>query len=254
MKVHVYSNDDGEGVVSMSGMELRDFLSLYGDPINPMEAAPRSYATDKIENLRAYDITSGTFAVARLPGFRGDVVYSPGTGVFELSETGVVSSAFPKVAVLTSGRVRAGSFLIYGDIPAVSWSKITSGKPTTLAGYGITDGVSKTNDTVTNDVRLYTSPRTDNEAATVGYVNESINNAPGLLVGQIVRNMGENAPAGTLECNGEFVRKDMYPFLYEVTGDRFLGTDDPIVDHFKLPDMSIVGTPDGDFGKYYIKH
>lgn len=29
------------------------------------------------------------------------------------------------------------------DIPDLDWSKITSGKPTTLAGYGITDGVTK---------------------------------------------------------------------------------------------------------------
>ena len=32
--------------------------------------------------------------------------------------------------------------LLAGDIPALPWSQITSGKPTTLSGYGITDGVS----------------------------------------------------------------------------------------------------------------
>lgn len=31
--------------------------------------------------------------------------------------------------------------LISGDIPNLDWSKITTGKPTTLAGYGITDAV-----------------------------------------------------------------------------------------------------------------
>jgi hypothetical protein len=31
--------------------------------------------------------------------------------------------------------------LVSTDIPALSWSKITTGLPTTLAGYGITDGV-----------------------------------------------------------------------------------------------------------------
>lgn len=33
--------------------------------------------------------------------------------------------------------------LMTGDIPDLPWSKITTGKPTTLAGYGITDGVNK---------------------------------------------------------------------------------------------------------------
>ena len=36
---------------------------------------------------------------------------------------------------LTSGTVAAAR------IPSLDWSKITTGKPTTLAGYGITDGL-----------------------------------------------------------------------------------------------------------------
>lgn len=38
--------------------------------------------------------------------------------------------------------VKAGT-LVAGDIPNLSWSKITSGIPTTIAGYGITDAVIK---------------------------------------------------------------------------------------------------------------
>lgn len=33
--------------------------------------------------------------------------------------------------------------LVAADIPNLDWSKITSGKPTTLSGYGITDGITK---------------------------------------------------------------------------------------------------------------
>ena len=34
--------------------------------------------------------------------------------------------------------------LVSADVPNLDWSKITSGKPTTLAGYGITDAATAT--------------------------------------------------------------------------------------------------------------
>lgn len=42
------------------------------------------------------------------------------------------------------GRVTSGTNLSATDIPNLDWSKITTGKPTTLAGYGITDAVTLT--------------------------------------------------------------------------------------------------------------
>ena len=42
--------------------------------------------------------------------------------------------------------------LVAADIPNLDWSKITSGKPTTLSGYGITDAVNTTdNQTISGD-------------------------------------------------------------------------------------------------------
>lgn len=58
-----------------------------------------------------------------------------------LSTSGVSAGTYTKVTVDTYGRVTSGSTLSATDIPDLDWSKITSGKPTTLAGYGITDGV-----------------------------------------------------------------------------------------------------------------
>ncbi len=57
-------------------------------------------------------------------------------------DAGIVSAGtYTKVTTDTYGRVVAGSTLTVADIPALPWSKITSGKPTTLAGYGIADGL-----------------------------------------------------------------------------------------------------------------
>ena len=48
---------------------------------------------------------------------------------------------YAKVTVDKYGRVTAGGVLAAEDIPDLDWGKIASGKPTTLQGYGITDGV-----------------------------------------------------------------------------------------------------------------
>lgn len=58
-----------------------------------------------------------------------------------LGTSGVSAGTYTKVTVDTYGRVTSGSTLSAPDIPNLDWSKITSGKPTTLEGYGITDGV-----------------------------------------------------------------------------------------------------------------
>lgn len=58
-----------------------------------------------------------------------------------LAASGVTAGTYPKVTVDKYGRITAGSSLVVDDIPNLPWSKITSGKPTTLTGYGITDGV-----------------------------------------------------------------------------------------------------------------
>lgn len=51
------------------------------------------------------------------------------------------AGTYPKVSVNAKGQVTSGSALLASDIPGLDWAKITTGKPNTLAGYGITDAL-----------------------------------------------------------------------------------------------------------------
>lgn len=59
-------------------------------------------------------------------------------------KSGFPKGTYTKVQIDDYGRVVSGSTLSASDIPNLSWSKITTGKPTTLSGYGITDAYTKT--------------------------------------------------------------------------------------------------------------
>lgn len=81
-----------------------------------------------------------------------------------LATSGVTAGTYTKVTVDTYGRVTSGDTLLDTDIPNLDWSKITTGKPTTLAGYGITDGVNSI--TVTGDGNAITTVSISNHLLT----------------------------------------------------------------------------------------
>jgi hypothetical protein len=64
-----------------------------------------------------------------------------------LTTTGVANGTYTKVGVDTKGRITSGGSLILSDLPNLPWSKITSGIPSTISGYGITDAVTNAGDT-----------------------------------------------------------------------------------------------------------
>ena len=89
----------------------------------------------------------GAVSTRTVTGTAGNVTVTNGDGVagnptLNLAVTGVTAGEFTKVTVDTFGRISSATNLIRADIPALDWSIITTGKPTTLAGYGITDAAS----------------------------------------------------------------------------------------------------------------
>ncbi|MDG0815494.1 tail fiber domain-containing protein [Bdellovibrio svalbardensis] len=90
--------------------------------------------------LLASDL-NGAIPAANLPAFSGDVTSSAGSTTLTLADVGTAGTYY-KVTTDAKGRVNSGvASLIATDIPSLDWTKITTGKPTTLSGYGITDSL-----------------------------------------------------------------------------------------------------------------
>ena len=104
-------------------------------------------ATDKTkldgiaENANNY--TLPTASSTTKGGIKVGTTLSISSEVLDL-KSGFPSGTYTKVQTDSYGRVVSGSTLSASDIPNLSWSKITTGKPTTISGYGITDAYTKT--------------------------------------------------------------------------------------------------------------
>lgn len=146
--VDVLANDTGDGVdgavagkalvfdgthwkaadAGLNESQLSAFLSL--NRYLTQTAADGRYVTSARKVIAGTGLSGGG-------SLTSDVTLSLGT-------SGVVAGTYTKVMVDVYGRVTSGTSLSATDIPSLDWSKITTGKPTTLAGYGITDAYSKT--------------------------------------------------------------------------------------------------------------
>lgn len=102
--------------------------------------------SNKVDKVSGKELSSNDFTDALLTKLNGiesganKYTHPTATATAINSADGKVLSA---ITINSLGHVTSVSSktLSASDIPSLSWSKITSGKPTTLAGYGITDGV-----------------------------------------------------------------------------------------------------------------
>lgn len=193
-------------------------LYLTGDPTQEPQAVPKQYVDYIVNNIPASKVDTGTLAVARLPAFTGDVTSVAGTGNLTLTNTGVTPGTWQRYVVDTKGRVTAGSNLLVTDVPDLDWSKITTGKPTTLAGYGITNGFAKTGGVLTGYLSDQTYPSQPLHASNKDYVDNWFTGSSSELTGSVVKMATEVTPVGFLRCNGSVVSKTQYSALNQIIG------------------------------------
>lgn len=210
-----------DGGFTSGGGTMTGPLILSGQPTKELEAATKQYADTKTASFDASKFTAGTLQTGRLPAFTGDVVSSTGTNSLSLAPTGVGAGVYSKVTVNAKGLITAGAGLTESDIPDLDWAKVTSGKPTTLVGYGITDAVTKAGGTITGMLTLHADPTSSTHLATKQYVDNSAGGASALKTGDIITKLTATTPTGFLRCNGAQVSKTAYAALYAVVGDTF---------------------------------
>ena len=200
-------------------IEFTGPLILSGDPTEGVDAATKQYVDNRFLSLSASDLKSGILPIGRLPAFSGDLTNVAGSNVFTLNPTGVTSGTYRKVTVDAKGRVIGSSALGASDIPPLDWTKITKNKPTTLAGYGITDGINLTGDTIVGTLKSNATPTAAMHAVTRGYIETAASGAGGLVSpGVIIGFPTTTTPSGYLRCNGGEVSKTTYAALYGVMG------------------------------------
>lgn len=206
----------------MAFIQLTSPLILAGDPTLPNHPATKQYVDAKANNINAAGFTAGTLNVLRLPELTGDVTMIAGSGNLVLSSTGVAPGTYPKVTLNAQGRVTAGSALTAADMPNMSWNKITSGLPTSLAGYGISNVIGLTGGVITGMLSSTATPTNALHLVTKQYVDANIQaSGDSLATGDVVRKGYTTTPSGFLRCNGSKVNKTTYAALYAVLGDRY---------------------------------
>ena len=253
MKVKTYKSGGhaaNNGTVSVNSMTLEGPIETRGSVTDINHAVTVGYVDEVISNLSATDIRSGIVSASRLPGVTGDILIPPNSSTVTLSPSGVIAGNYSKVTVDSKGRVIQGLTLTESDIPNLSWNKITTGKPTTLDGYGITDGLSTNGDIITGNITLVDHPEEQEEISTVGYVDSKLLNdgISDIDTGVILLGSTSSSIDGFLKCNGGIVSIEMYPDLYDVILDTFNDGSVPN-GSFALPNFSepISGI------SYYIK-
>ncbi|PIF51508.1 tail-collar fiber protein [Pseudomonas sp. 29] len=113
----------GANPATLAGFGITDALGINATAV----------AARKLETARSIAISGAASGSTSFDGSANANIS------LALADSGVSAGTYTKIAVNAKGLATSGGNLIASDVPALDWSKISSGKPNTLAGYGIVD-------------------------------------------------------------------------------------------------------------------
>ncbi|MCD4502053.1 tail fiber protein [Chromobacterium vaccinii] len=161
-----------------------------------------AYLKDQVEQLASGKQPAGNAAklsAARKIEATGDgnwnVVFDGSKDVsvvMTLRDSGVTPGDYGIVTVDAKGRVTKARQMSGDDVPAHDWGKVVSGKPTTLAGYGIVDAAGKDQDGRVwgSAFRAKKGDSIGSDASTTGYAFESDGDTGLFAIGGAGSNLG----------------------------------------------------------------
>lgn len=205
--------------ISEAGGEATGPVFLDQNPAVNSQASTKQYVDSLAENIDAGSFVEGTINGGRIPNFTGDLTKAAGSNEVFITPTGIAPGNFTRVTVNSKGQVTAGTVLTEADLPDLDWDKFADNAPTSLAGYGITDGLNKNNPVMSGTLKVNGPFVNSDDVINKQYVDQNLVSRG--RVGEIEFKLTETPPGGYLRCNGGEVAKVTYPALYAVIGDTF---------------------------------
>ncbi|MDD2819525.1 MAG: kelch repeat-containing protein [Candidatus Nanopelagicales bacterium] len=230
MKLTIYDNDLAYGglMIDAQGF-IRDRIFLSAEGNAGLSAVTKSYVDTKALNLSASALVTDYVPAGNAPFYTGAVTFEHDDGYaqyYNLPTNGVTPGWYTKFVLDDYGRVSQGLFLEASDIPSAGWSDVSE-KPTTAAGFGVTDGLLTSGGTLGGPITVAADPVTPDEVATKGYVDTTLSGGPaveGLPIGSIVLTDTWDS-AKFIQCNGGVLPIDGYGGifrpLYDVIGHAY---------------------------------
>jgi trimeric autotransporter adhesin len=147
------SSLSGYGITDGISTSLSSTRILVGNSSNLATAVAlsgdASLSSSGVLTLANSGVSASTYKMVTVDT-KGRVTYGynpttlSGFGITDAvtANSSITPGTAAKITYDSKGLVTSGASLSSSDIPSLDWSKITSGKPTTLSGYGITNGMS----------------------------------------------------------------------------------------------------------------
>lgn len=236
-----YNTEGGAGGFINTGGNLTGPLYLTYTPTLPLHAVNKEYVDSVLSNIELSldGFAQGGLPASSLPAYSGTVSNPEGSNNFTMESSGIYPGLYRKVVVNSKGIITSGTTLLSeSDIPSLPWSKLTTGRPSTLTGLGITDAIPLTGGVLTGPLVTHASPVSSKHVATLGYITTKIaNEGSSVPVGELLELSVNVTPTGYLLANGSLISKTAYHELFAVIGDQYtpIGT---VSTRFGLPTVN----------------